>query len=60
MILMPMMHSENARNLTELVKNSGLDIKIRDAKSVESVEQEVMSLGYRLMNPYKQTIIIGI
>lgn len=56
---LPMMQSENARQLTDLVKNSGLEIKIRDAKYVENAEKEVMSLGYRLKNPYKRTIIIG-
>lgn len=56
---LPMMHSENARQLVDLVKNKGLDVEVQDAKSVEKAEKEVMSLGYRLKNPYKRTIIIG-
>ncbi|PKM75442.1 MAG: class I SAM-dependent methyltransferase, partial [Firmicutes bacterium HGW-Firmicutes-17] len=56
---LPMMHDKNARQLVNLVRNSGLDIEVRDAKYVEEAEKEIMSLGYRLKNPYKRTIIIG-
>lgn len=56
---LPMMHDKNARQLVDLAKKSGLDIEVQDAKFVEKAEKEVMSLGYRLKNPYKRTIIIG-
>lgn len=56
---LPMMHDENARQLVDMAKKSGLDIEVRDAKAVEKAEKEIMSLGYRLKNPYKRTIIIG-
>ncbi|MEF9919270.1 MAG: class I SAM-dependent methyltransferase [Eubacterium sp.] len=56
---LPMMHSENAKQLVDLVKNTGISIEVKDARNVEKAELAAMSLGYRLKNPYKRTIIIG-
>lgn len=56
---LPMMHSENAKQLVDLVKKMNIPYEIKDASNVERAEQEAMSLGYRLKNPYKRTIIIG-
>lgn len=56
---LPMMHAENARQLVDLVRKMNIPYEIRDAQNVEKAEQAAMSLGYRLKNPYKRTIIIG-
>lgn len=56
---LPMMKSENAKQLVALVEGMGIAVETRSATQIELAEKRVMSLGYRLKNPYKRTVIVG-
>ncbi|MGL4741832.1 MAG: class I SAM-dependent methyltransferase [Sarcina sp.] len=55
---LPMMHDENARKIDELIKETGLAMKIFSAKEVEKAEQKAMPLSEKLKNPYKRKVIV--
>lgn len=58
---LPMIKDENARNVHELVKNTGLsDVRVIPMEEVDRVEKAAMPLKNRLMNPYKRICITGI
>lgn len=58
---LPMIKDENARNVHELVRNTGLsNVEIIPMVEVDRVEKGVMPLKNRLMNPYKRICITGI
>lgn len=56
---LPMMHSQNAKQLEEMVRKTGARVRVLDAEAVEKAEKAAMPLAYRLMNPYKRKIIIA-
>jgi ubiquinone/menaquinone biosynthesis C-methylase UbiE len=58
--MLPMMKDENARNVCDLVKNSGLEnVEVKPITEVDKVEKEAMPFRYRLANTHKRICITG-
>jgi ubiquinone/menaquinone biosynthesis C-methylase UbiE len=57
---LPLMRDANARNLIQLIIQSGLrDPKVKELTEVERAERRSMPLKQKLLNPYRRMLFIG-